>query len=215
MTLNEFGIEVWVLTTENKPTLTTKFLDRSEEPHQVYVNKDWSLPPRIRTHPRVQRDLRQKKLQKYYGINAYRCFRGHQMILNRVQDQYALVFEDDAWPNHPSWRKFVVAAIPLLQRFQVISFHGRAIIPKNPFMHKDRQYVQPSMDPGRGFVRCFGSLCYLVRRRVARLIAGRAWERLPMDLLLCNEYRFAVMEPSLFNHDRRHGSLIDRTVKGK
>lgn len=211
MVLKDFGIETWVLTTPKKKVLTTEFLEKVGEPYRVYVNKDWDLPKDVKPHPRVRKDLKVKKLRTYYGLNAFRCFRGHQVILSRVKDQYALVFEDDAWPTHKDWRKFIAAAVALLGRYQVVSFHGRSIVPSKKFTHKGRQYVHPTMDKKRGFVRCWGSLCYLVRRRTGLLIADRQWQQLPMDLLLCNEYRCCVMEPSPFNHNRKYGSLVDGT----
>jgi hypothetical protein len=60
----------------------------------------------------------------------------------------------------------------------------------------------------RGPVRVFGSLAYLIREAAARRFRAMAYDGVPVDLLLPNRFKFCLVHPSPFDHDRRHPSLV-------
>ena len=146
-------------------------------------------------------------------VGALRCWRGHQdalqLFLNSEHNlDAALVLEDDAWPNTQEWTSVAASAMPLLDEFEAVSLHGRTFracdFTARPF--GNRNLLVP-LAQGQTWVQ--GSLAYLIRRDAAERWVNDSYNGYPSDLYLCNRYKFAFVDPSPFDHNRKHGSLID------
>ena len=155
-------------------------------------------------------------------LGAFRCYRGHQLALQACQSDHVLVLEDDAWPNRSAWMFIVERARELLETFQVVSLHGRGIrgidrriecggqtyVTLKPLVRRRLLY--------RAELRWVqGSLAYLITAAAARRIAEAPYRGIPVDHLLANAFSFAVILRSPFDHDRRHGSLVEEPRQGK
>ncbi len=168
--------------------------------HKVSCTPDYDLPPDFTT------DIR---LASYNQVGAYRCFKGHQDALALASGEAVLVLEDDAVPNTSDWLAVVESASALLSDVDIISLHGREFDPARFQLRasvEDRDVLVPRFSDGP--VRVFGSLAYLIRRAAARRFMAMRYDGVPVDLLLPNRFKFCLVHPSPFDHDRRHPSLV-------
>ena len=168
--------------------------------HRVSCTPDYELPAGFTT------DVR---LAEYNQVGAYRCFRGHQDALGLAPDGPVLVLEDDAAPNVADWLTIAASAAASLDDLDVVSLHGRGFDPaqfERRTVIAGRDVLVPRF--GRGPVRVFGSLAYLIRGAAARRLRAMRYDGVPVDLLLPNRFRFCLLHPSPFDHDRRHPSLV-------
>jgi len=80
-------IEIFIVATKRKPVLTTEYLKGID--YCLNYTPDYELEPAWRVSP-IYVDYVENQ------ICAYRCFKGHQDVLKKMNSDIALVFEDDA-----------------------------------------------------------------------------------------------------------------------
>lgn len=196
---------IYVVATKKRPAIILEPL--ATIPHQVCWTTDYKLPEGWKPLPEYASLVQNQ-------VGHLRCWRGHQDALKLFLDSTndaALVMEDDAWPNTPIWTTIAATAMPLLNEFEAVSLHGRA------FRHEDfdarplepiagRQVLVPK-NQGQTWVQ--GSLAYLIRRDAALRWVNDTYNGYPADIYLCNRFKFALVDPSPFDHNRVHRSLID------
>lgn len=201
-------IELVVIASYHRPALILPYLERV--PHRVHWTTDYDLPPDWKINPAYDSWLRHEK--QYVG--HLRCWKGHQDALAASQADAALVLEDDAVPNCEDWNLVVAAASTKLTDYEVVSVHGRAFHP-DAFEHEllpihplktPLNFYRPK--PGaRVWVQ--GTLAYFIRRDAMPKLINKEFDGYPIDIFLCNEFKFGLVDPTPFNHDRSFGSLID------
>lgn len=125
-----------------------------------------------------------------------------------------LILEDDAIPNRPDWADIVVEASKYLDKYEVISLHGRAWHPDafniSDMMGITVKIAEPKVQKS-GSVWVQGSLAYLIRRDAKQRLIEKEYDGFPIDIFLCNKFDFALVHPSPFDHGSQAGikSLID------
>ena len=201
------NFDIFVVASKKRPSLVTEYLTKIE--HTVYYTPDYDLPQNWEVNPNYLNYVENH-------IGAYRCFRGHQDVLKMMTKDMALVFEDDAVPNRNDWLEIANKSIKMLEQFEIVSLHGRMIMGiKNKVVLDDLNFVE--LSPVKFDVyknrkvflkKSFGSLAYLIKKNIAQRIIQKKYEGYPMDLYLMNEFCACILEPSPFDHDRRHGTLI-------
>lgn len=168
--------------------------------HHLSSTPDYELPPDFNTGIH---------LADYNQVGAYRCFRGHQDAISLAAGDPVLVLEDDAVPNTPDWLRIVESAAADVDDVDIISLHGRGFDPSR-FERRatiaGRDLLVPRFWCGP--VRVFGSLAYLIRAPAAQRLMAMRYDGVPVDLLLPNRFKFCLLHPSPFDHDRRHASLV-------
>lgn len=197
---------IYVVATKKRPAIVLEALSKSNVPHNVCWTTDYRLEKDWKPEPAYASMVQNQ-------VGAMRCWRGHQDALKFFRDQTpfvdnALVLEDDAWPNAQDWTKVCADAISLLNEFEVVSLHGRSFRPID-FEHRPfgaRELLVP-LSQGQTWVQ--GSLAYLIRGSAVDRWINDSYNGYPSDIYLCNRFKFALVNPSPFNHDRRSGSLID------
>jgi GR25 family glycosyltransferase involved in LPS biosynthesis len=202
------ALDIVVVANRHRPPVITAAL--GSYPHRIIETPDAALPPGFVP----VREARAVYVKSQLG--AYRCFRGHQTALESSPGDHILVLEDDANPNRDDWMAVVERGRRLLGDFEVVSLHGRDIrgverlitveserfatvkpIVRRRFLYSARlRWVQ-------------GSLAYLITAGAARRIVDSRYRGMPVDHLLANDFSFAVILSSPFDHDRRHGSLAE------
>ena len=202
---------ICVVATRKRPAIIQEALQSGLVPHSMCWTTDYRLPEGWKPL-----DAYGSLVQNQVG--ALRCWRGHQDALKHFLEQpshidCALVLEDDAWPNRPVWSTICALAMNYLDEFEAVSVHGRAFRhedfdsrPLDPKTLTDRNILVPKAQ-GQTWVQ--GSLAYLIRRDVAQRWVDDTYNGYPSDLYLCNRFKFALVDPSPFDHNRKHGSLID------
>ena len=114
--------------------------------------------------------------------------------------------EDDAVPNNDNWFQKVFHAIPLLDKFEIVSFHGRQF---NRELFEEvknwSEYIKPNNFP----VWMVAALAYMVKRKNIEKYLEYKYNGLPWDILLYQQHNFCILEKSVFDHNRSEGSLID------
>lgn len=198
---------IFVVATRKRPAIVLEALKTI--PHQVCWTTDYKLPEGWKPLPEYGSLVQNQ-------VGALRCWRGHQDALKVFLDSHndvALVMEDDAWPNVPIWTTVAAISMNLLEEFEAVSLHGRAFRhvdfdarPLDPLPLTGRQILVPKAQ-GQTWVQ--GSLAYLIRRDAAVRWVNDTYNGYPSDLYLCNRYKFALVDPSPFDHNRTHKSLID------
>jgi hypothetical protein len=187
-----------VVANPHRPAVVLDALAGAE--YKVNVTPDYELPAGFTTAI---------GLAAYNQVGAYRCFRGHQDALGLAPGDAVLVLEDDAMPNTPAWLEIADAASALLADVDVVSLHGRGLDParfEQRAVVAGRDVLEPRFWCGP--VRVFGSLAYLIRAGAARRFMAMHYDGLPVDLLLANRFKFCLLHPSPFDHDRRYPSLV-------
>jgi len=198
---------IYVVATKKRPAIVLEAL--ATIPHEVCWTSDYKLPEGWKAL-----DAYGSLVQNQVG--ALRCWRGHQDALKRFlesKNDAALVMEDDAWPNTPVWTTVAALTMQLLDEFDAVSLHGRAFRhedfdarPLDPKTLTERSVLVPKAQ-GQTWVQ--GSLAYLIRRDAAERWVADSYNGYPSDLYLCNRHKFALIDPSPFDHNRTYKSLID------
>lgn len=199
----------YIVATRKRPAIVLEYL--TKVPHHVCWTTDYKLEEGWKPRPEYASLVQNQ-------VGALRCWRGHQDALKFFRDQTpnvdaALILEDDAVPNTPVWPQVCVAAFQRLKEFEVVSLHGRA------FRNEDFD-AQPVAGPelagwnllvpkAQGQVWVQGSLAYMIRRDAVDRFINDSYDGYPSDIYICNRFKFALVSPSPFNHDRSQGSLID------
>lgn len=198
---DEATLSIVVVANRHRPAVVLDSLGGTR--FQISYTPDYELPADFATN--IQ-------LAAYNQVGAYRCFRGHQDALSLADNEWTLVLEDDATPNVAAWGAVVESALASLPRpdaIDVLSLHARGFDPDRMTQRAvvgDRRVLVPRFWDGP--VRVFGSLAYLIRRSAALRFRAMQYEGIPVDLLLPNRFRFALLHPSPFDHDRRYPSLV-------
>lgn len=198
----DLNFDIIVVSSKHRKPLITEYL--KDIPHKISLTEDYNLPPQFVPIKR-------------FGINidnqtgAYRCFRGHQEALKLAEKENILIFEDDAVPNRSDWLNIVKTSEKLLFDYQIVSLHGRAIrCIKNKLIIDKVNFVQLGQDPVYKMFYALGSLAYLINKNTAQKIINENYNGWPMDLYILNFFKFCIVNPSPFNHDRKYGSLVER-----
>jgi hypothetical protein len=203
------GLDVVVVASRHRPALVVPHL--AGRRHRVCYTPDYPMPAVARSNPLT--------LATYVvnPVGAYRCYRGHQDALSAPAHDRVLVLEDDAVPNRADWIDVARRAAGLLERFEVVSLHGRdpraldqAVAREGLGFHTLRPVVRRRLFRSVRMRWCQGTLAYLITRAAAARLVARPWDGLPIDHCLANEFAFCVIDRSPFDHDRRHGSLVER-----
>lgn len=202
------ALDIAVVANRHRPPVITAAL--GSHPHRIIETPDAVLPPGFTP----VREARAVYVKSHLG--AYRCFRGHQIALGSTGADRILVLEDDANPNREDWMAAVEAGSRLLGEFEVVSLHGRDIRAIDRIISVGserfatvRPIVRRRLLYSARMTWVQGSLAYLITADAARKIVERPYRGIPMDHLLSNEFSFAVILSSPFDHDRRHGSLAE------
>lgn len=201
-------LDIVVVSNRHRPALITDYLKNI--PHQVSYTEDFEIPDGL--------DISNFNYLNNSTIGAYRCFKGHQEALKLSSKPYVLVFEDDAVPNKQNWLDAVDFGIDLLERFDVVSLHGRnmrgvvSVAKAKNWRYVCLKNVNQHIKAEKNFFGkwALGSLAYIVKRDLANQLIASTYDGLPMDLLLVNRFNACVFDPSPFDHDRKHGSLVDK-----
>lgn len=199
--------DILVVATRKRPSLITEYLN--DIPYKINYTNDYELDRAWKPNLKYE-----NYVENHTG--AYRCFRGHQDVLKMMEKNIALVFEDDAVPNREDWIDIVKQSLSLLSEFDIVSLHGRNIMGISKINEIGKlKFVELNPVPflvyrNRKVVlkKSFGSLAYIIKRKEADKIINTEYDGYPMDLYLVNEFKACILEPSPFNHDRRHGTLI-------
>ena len=198
--------DIVVVASHRKKALVLEYL--KDVPHKVNYTPDYPLSEDFEPEiPGFVQPCHQ------HHVNTYRCFRGHQDAVKLCDKENVLIFEDDAVPNVGDWLGIVAESTPLLNTFEMVSFHGRnydralyenhsEIRPGNNFM------CIPAVKKQETTFVC-GALAYLLNRRVFERVLSYRYNGIPIDILLYSTLSFCLLEKSPFNHDRSEGSLID------
>jgi len=193
-------ITVVVVANHHRRALITESL--GDVPHTLHMTTDYNLPEGFVPVP------------EYMGLSPnqtgpYRCFRGHQDALKTVGTPFALVLEDDAVPNRNDWVEIANKAADLLGDYELISLHSREVdctrFNSLPFS-ADLNFLVPKT---QGDAWVLGSLAYLVNMSVANRLVEAEFDGFPTDLFICRKFKFGVVAPSPFDHDRSQGSLVE------
>lgn len=190
-------MDIVVVSNVHRPALIAEFLKGL--PHKISLTEDYELPDGF-----VPTTV--GLVQPSCHVRHLRCFKGHQDAIKKADEGPVLVFEDDAVPNVSDWHSQVVAALPLLDKFEMVSFHGRGYVEKL-YEEKVTGFLEIIEPKDRKWV--VGALAYLVRLDAVKKILTWVYDGTPIDILLYNELTFCMMTNSIFNHDRSQGSLLD------
>jgi hypothetical protein len=203
------ALDVVVVASPHRPPLVLPHLGAI--PHRVCYTPDYPMPAVARRNPMATAAYVKNPL------GAYRCYRGHQDALRTAAPGRVLVLEDDAVPNRADWMDVARRAAALLGRFEVVSLHGRdpraldqAVGGDGLGFHTLRPVARRRLFRTVRMRWCQGTLAYLITRGAAARLVARPWDGLPIDHCLANEFGFCVIDRSPFDHDRRHGSLVER-----
>jgi len=197
------SIELVVVACRKRPAIILPFLENI--PHRIHWTTDYELPEGWTIAQEYSSYLRHQK--QYVG--HLRCFRGHADALKDVKSTVALVIEDDAVPNRDDWVKVVAQASKYMERYDVISLHGRQFHPEHFEIEPQPlgvNFLKP-LPGGQRWVQ--GSLAYLIRTDAASKLISHEYNGYPIDIFLCNEFeKFGLINPSPFDHGHSR-SLID------
>lgn len=194
-------IQIIVVATHHRRPLILENEDFCKTPHTIHWTTDYDLPPDFRAAP------------QFCGLvvnhtGFMRNFRGHQDALRQLTKPIALIFEDDTAFGMPDWKMVVNQAANYVDDFEVISLHGRE------WSHNDFAPFRPLYGPCQLLgakksdgIWCVGALAYMIKQENTKRFLDLPYEGQPTDVLLHERYKFAVVDPSPFIHDRRQGSL--------
>lgn len=196
-------MEIVVVGCEHKEIITTEYLIRDKIPYSVSMTPDYeydpnTLDPRLNSH-------------NINPTGALRCFMGHQLALRNSKEDYTLILEDDAVPLFDDWHQIIEQSIPELKIYDVVLFNLRRAKPLSQYFKADpfRTYVT-DIEMQNGVKWGLGSLAYLVGPEGRDQILKHSYDGLPMDLFLTNRMNFCwLYSPDLFQHDRKHGSIVE------
>ncbi|NJO65437.1 MAG: hypothetical protein HC836_47300, partial [Richelia sp. RM2_1_2] len=101
---------------------------------------------------------------------------------------------------------------------EIVSLHGRQIKAETKVIREkieDLQFYDLKQTCIKGIVVankikwCCGSLAYLIRRDAIAKFLSRPWDGVPVDIAIANFYKFCILDPSPFDHERKYGSLVE------
>lgn len=213
---------IYVFGCDRRPSLAVQTLSKQCVPHTLHVGEDYYPPPNTAWHRNYAHPLR-RKLTAHY-----RVFRGHRdmaarFLRERPDAPAALMLEDDAVPNHPDWLKIVHAAVDYLcsRPLHLLGLHGRQVPMRNYTVSGEvagrkilRLKTMPLSPPGPGgHHHIYGfSMAYLITRTAAKeFVAGPEWSGIPIDMWLPDNFGSELLTPTIFEHDRSQGSLVDES----
>lgn len=214
-------MEIVVVANVHRSPIITEYLGQAGQPYHLSLTPDLPLP--------AERDWPNDWLN-HNTLGAYRCYMAHRLALSATLgdrkldewkgDEVICVFEDDARPHWQDWFQQTAKAADLLKDFEVVSLHGRRTVGTRHKHANGQMYAIPTYGKHgvctkqrqqgefEGFWTC-GSLAYLVSADTAYKIIALPYDGMPMDLVLVNRFKAAIIEPSPFLHDRQHGSLVE------
>lgn len=186
---------VVVACNRRKPLIVSHLVGK---PYKIHYTEDYILPSGFKPHPDMV-----GVVLNHQG--AYRCFRGHQDAMAISIADNILLLEDDAVPNNEFWFEKIADAIPLLDSFEIVCFHGRQRI--HPFENVPDypEYIRPVGLP----IWMVATLAYMIRKESVEKFLAHQYYGKPWDLTIYQHHSFCVLEKSIFNHDVSEGSLID------
>jgi hypothetical protein len=180
--------------------------------YAVSYTRDYRLPRDYSApHPELQ------ALGPWNGVGMLRCYLGHRDAIRLAEGDAILVLEDDAVPNRPDWMALARRASPLLREFEVVALHARDVVGVDRVWSSDGLTfytlapvtVSRNGTTSRLRFALGAALAYLIRRSSARELFRRTFDAYPIDLLLVNHFRAAILRDSPFDHDRSQGSLTE------
>lgn len=210
----QLNMEAYVMGCDRRPGLILPHL--AAQTHTLHIGTDYEPP---------EKTLMTKNYYQCPLISHYRVFRGHQdMATKFLQDggDVALMFEDDASPNCTHWTGIVNRAADWMGKLELDVFYlyGRqynnerfqtlAMIDNREIIRL-RSDVPQTEDCLGGRHHVYGCMAYLITRAAAERWEQYDFEGIPVDVILPDRFRFALLHRSPFDHDRRQGSLIDGT----
>ena len=189
-------LEIIAVASHKRKALLIPYL--KDTPHKIFYTKDYDLPDGFKPD-----DNMVGVVLNHTG--AYRCFKGHQDALSIAEGDNILILEDDAVPNCEDWFQRVLDAIPLLDSFEVVSFHGRQRIHPFEIVPNYPEYIKPISSP----IWMVATLAYMIKKEnVSKYLEYKYYGK-PWDVLIYQHHSFCVLEKTIFDHDRSEGSLID------
>lgn len=198
-------MKIIVVGCEHKKIITTEYLDQIGLDYEVSITPDYeydstSLDPRW----------------NQYNVNpvgALRCFRGHQLALSKSYDDYTLILEDDAVPLVDNWFEIINRVKNfVIEKNRVLVLHLRNAQPTSGIDHDGMNLVSSVMIQN-GVQWGLGSLAYLVGPSMRERIRLSVYDGMPMDLFLLNRCPYYWLRyPNLFQHDRKHGSVVENAI---
>ena len=203
------GLDIVVVANRHRTPLIARHL--SGHRYTLSYTKDYRLPSGYSPHPVCRWLLRGSE------SGPLRCYRGHIDALRLASRDAILVFEDDAVPNRPDWMAVVRRAAALLRNWDVVLLHARDVgTVDRVWTSVDLTfYTLGTSTLSRNGATCSlrfalgTSLAYLIRGTAARRLLRRPFDGYPIDLLLVNFFRVAILKDSPFDHDRSQGSLTE------
>lgn len=200
------NIDIFVVANPHRKPLIAPYLKGLDA--TIYKTPDYTVPKKWKSDPKWQYIY---NAQGRKGANGHlRCNTGHQDCLKKMAHNKALMLEDDAVPNSKGWKALVELSIPLLEKYEVVSLHGRLMRMREwkKFRHAGHTFLEPC-EQKTGNVFCCGSLAYLITKDAGQKMIKLPFTGMPQDMTICNKFTFCVLKNSPFNHDRRQGSLIE------
>lgn len=196
---------VTICNNHRKPIIEEYLKDIS---HTTLISTDYDLPKDWKPHPAYEHLV--KHMRGWQG--HLRCNYGHRDALLKTTADRILVIEDDARPNTKDWLKIITPAVKLLDKHEIVSIHGREfderIFNISVFDKKNNINLYTPKD-SITYRRVLGSLSYFIKRSDISRITENMFNGLTQDLLISNCFNFCLLNPSVLDHDRSQGSLID------
>lgn len=212
--MNMHQIDIIVLANKHRKPLVEEYLDKI--PHKTSLTPDYNLPNDFKPTPRSDPLF----ISNHTG--ALRCYNGHIDALKLTTEDIVLVLEDDAIPNCPNWLEIVHKSIDMLNKFEIVSLHGRSIsgiknrIIKNglEFLELEPIEVKHEQTGKKGHLKyILGSLAYLIHKRDINKIIDSKYDGFPFDFKISNDMKFCVIKNSPFDHNRSQPSLVEHPAE--
>lgn len=202
------NFDIVTICNEHRKPLIENYL--KDIPHITHYSEDYNLSENWKVNP-CYKGL---ALFHHQHVGHLRCCCGHRDALLKTTKDYILVIEDDAVPNKKNWLKLISPVVDLLDKFELVSVHGREFDVKkfNVEVFNNKNGIMlftPKDNTSPRWV--LGSLAYFVRRDVIDRFVSFTYQGMGQDLFNCNCFNFALVDPSVFDHDRTTvKSLIDK-----
>jgi hypothetical protein len=202
--MKELNFDIAIVANHHRKALIVDYLQ--DISHFVSYTSDCDLPVEWEPKPEYSH-----LVQHMHGhIGHHRCIEGHKSALKMCNKDIILVIEDDAVPNRHDWLNIVLQSIPLVNKHELVSLHGRSanyeVFDKSNFL-KDICFYTPKNTTSHRYV--LGSLAYLIKKKDVNKVYNHNYNGLGMDLFIANCFDFCMIDPSPFDHNRSQGSLID------
>lgn len=192
--------DIVVIASKHRPSLIQPHLKQYN--HVMSYTPDYELPKGWVCKPEYKGLL-------WNALGTYRCFRGQQDAIRKVQKEFGLIFEDDAVPNCKEWMDVVLAGLPLLKEVDSINYHVRNLSLDKPCLSKTINGHTFTIRPNGVKVYLHAAMAYIIKRDLRNRIVDSPFDGYPFDLLLPNTFSTALIHKSPFEHDRRFGSLVE------